>query len=186
LVNDEFRVGKTIIRLVKGDITEMTTDVIVNAANSSLLGGGGVDGAIHSKGGPKILAECRKIRETYYPDGLSTGKAVMTSGGNLGAKKVVHTVGPVWNGGKQSEHELLKQAYLNSLQLAISNGLKTIAFPAISSGAYGYPVKEASRVALKAVKDFLEKEDSLECVVFVLFSEANLRIYTDVALEMFR
>ncbi|MEM2459623.1 MAG: O-acetyl-ADP-ribose deacetylase, partial [Candidatus Bathyarchaeia archaeon] len=140
----------------------METDAIVNAANPSLMGGGGVDGAIHRKGGPKILEECKRIRATEYPDGLPTGKAVITTGGNLKAKYVIHTVGPVWRGGKSGEAELLAEAYRNSLKLAVSKGIKTIAFPSISTGAYGYPIDEASRIALSTVKDFLEKENGLE------------------------
>ena len=167
----EFKVGTATLELIKGDITDVEADAIVNAANSTLLGGGGVDGAIHRKGGPKILEECRRIRATEWPDGLPTGKAVITSGGNLKAKHVIQTVGPVWMGGFHVESELLKQAYRNSLKLAVSKGLKTVAFPSISTGAYGYPIQEASQVALGAVKGFLEKEDKIEKVIFVLFSE---------------
>jgi O-acetyl-ADP-ribose deacetylase (regulator of RNase III) len=182
---NKFKVGKATVRLVRGDITEMETDAIVNAANSSLMGGGGVDGAIHRKGGPKILEECKKIRATQLPAGLPTGKAVITSAGNLKAKRVIHTVGPVWRGGKHGEPELLAQAYQNSLQTAVANGLKTVAFPSISTGAYGYPVQAASHIALKAVKSFLEKEDKLDAVVFVLFSEQNLKTYVDTAKKIF-
>src|SRR3972149_3599364 len=146
----EFIIGKTKIRIVQGDITEQNTDAIVNAANSWLMGGGGVDGAIHRKGGPEIIEECRRIRETEWPDGLPTGKAVITSAGNLKAKHVIHTVGPVWHGGRGGEPEFLVQAYVNSLRLAVSNGLKSVAFPSISTGAYGYPIEEACGVALKA------------------------------------
>jgi O-acetyl-ADP-ribose deacetylase (regulator of RNase III) len=173
----EFHVGNATLQLIKGDITDVEADAIVNSANSSLLGGGGVDGAIHRKGGPKILEECKRIRATEWPDGLPTGKAVITSGGNLKAKHVIHTVGPVWLGGFHVEAELLKQAYKNSLRLAVARGLKTIAFPSISTGAYGYPIEEASRLAVKTVKDFLEKEDKLEKVTFVLFSERDFEIY---------
>jgi O-acetyl-ADP-ribose deacetylase (regulator of RNase III) len=173
----EFHVGNATLQLIKGDITDVEADAIVNAANSSLLGGGGVDGAIHRRGGPKILEECKRIRATEWPDGLPTGKAVITSGGNLKAKHVIHTVGPVWLGGFHVEAELLKQAYKNSLRLAVARGLKTIAFPSISTGAYGYPIEEASRLAVKTVKDFLEKEDKLEKVTFVLFSERDFEIY---------
>jgi len=170
-MRNEFKVGKATVRLVRGDITEMETDAIVNAANSSLMGGGGVDGTIHRKGGPKILEECKKIRATEWPQGLPTGKAVITSAGNLKAKHVIHTVGPIWRGGNRGEPELLAQAYQNSLRLAVAEGLKTVAFPSISTGAYGYPIEDACRVALEAVKEFLEKEDNLDEVVFVLFSE---------------
>jgi len=177
----EFQVGKAVLQIIRGDITEIEADAIVNAANSSLMGGGGVDGAIHRKGGPRILEECKRIRETEWPDGLPTGKAVITSGGNLKAKHVIHTVGPVWLGGFHVEEELLKQAYRNSLKLAVAKGLKVVAFPSISTGAYGYPVGEASRVALNTVKDFLEKEDKLERVILVLFSESDLQLYLETA-----
>ncbi len=177
----EFQVGKAILQLIKGDITDVEADAIVNAANSSLMGGGGVDGQIHRKGGSKILEECKRIRATEWPDGLPTGKAVITSGGNLKAKHVIHTVGPVWLGGFHVEAELLKQAYKNSLRLAVAKGLKTIAFPSISTGAYGYPIEDASGIAVRTVKEFLEKEDKLEKVVFVLFSERDFEIYLETA-----
>ena len=177
----EFQVGKAILQIIKGDITDVEADAIVNAANSLLMGGGGVDGAIHRKGGPKILEECKRIRATEWPDGLPTGKAVITSSGNLKAKHVIHTVGPVWLGGFHVEAELLKQAYKNSLRLAVAKGLKTIAFPSISTGAYGYPIEDASRIAVRTVKEFLEKEDKLEKVVFVLFSERDFEIYLETA-----
>ena len=177
----EFKVGKAVLEIVRGDITDVEAEAIVNAANSSLRGGGGVDGAIHRKGGPRIDEECRRIRETEWPDGLPTGKAVITSGGNLKAKYVIHTVGPVWMGGFHVEAELLKQAYRNSLKLAASRGLKVVAFPSISTGAYGYPVEEASRVAVQTVKVFLEKEDRIEKVILVLFSEVNFQVYVETA-----
>lgn len=180
----EFCIGKTRICLVQGDITEIDADAIVNAANPSLMGGGGVDGAIHRKGGSKILEECKSIRATEWPDGLPTGKAVMTSGGNLKAKYVIHTVGPIWHGGASSESELLSDAYCNSLKLAVSKGLKTIAFPSISTGAYGYPIQSASRIALKAVKEFLESKNRLDMVMFVLFSKYDFEIYKQAAKEI--
>ena len=183
-LKNEFKIGKATVRLIKGDITEIEADAIVNAANSSLLGGGGVDGAIHRRGGPKILEECKKLRETDWPDGLPTGKTVITSGGNLKAKHVIHTVGPIWHGGNHKEQELLAQAYVNSLRLAVSMGLRTVAFPSISTGAYGYPVEEASRTALKVVKEFLENEGSLSLVVLVLFSERDLGVYQRAADEI--
>jgi O-acetyl-ADP-ribose deacetylase (regulator of RNase III) len=183
LVNYEFKIGKATVRIIRGDITEMETDAIVNAANSSLMGGGGVDGAIHRIGGPAILEECKKIRATNWPQGLPTGKAVITSAGNLKAKRLIHTVGPIWRDGNHGEPELLAQAYQNSLRLAASKGLRSVAFPAISTGAYGYPIEQASCVALNAVKEFLEKEDSLDEVVFVLFSEFDLKIYLKTAKE---
>jgi len=179
----EFHVGNAKICLVQGDISDMDTDAVVNAANSSLMGGGGVDGAIHRRGGPKILEECKRLRAREWPGGLPTGKAAMTTGGNLKAKYVIHTVGPVWRGGKQKEPELLADAYRNSLKLAVSKGLKTIAFPSISTGAYGYPIEKASRIALATVKDFLEKEDNLDKVMFVLFSRDDLEIYKNAGKE---
>jgi O-acetyl-ADP-ribose deacetylase (regulator of RNase III) len=169
---------------VQGDITEMDADAIVNAANPTLMGGGGVDGAIHRKGGPKILEECKRIRATEWPNGLQTGKAVITSGGNLKAKHVIHTVGPVWRGGINGESELLAEAYRNSLKLAVSEGLKTIAFPSISTGAYEYPIEKASRIALTTVKKFLEREDKIGKVVFVLFTKHDLEIYKEAAEEI--
>lgn len=185
MAQDEFVVGNAIVHLVQGDITEMTTDAVVNAANSTLLGGGGVDGAIHRKGGPAILEACKHIRATTYPDGLPTGKAVITTAGNLRAKWVIHTVGPVWQGGNRKEPVLLRQAYWNSLQLAKDNSLKSVAFPSISTGAYGYPVDQACRVALEAVKGFLYANDGIEEVVFVLFSSRDLQTYREAASEAF-
>ena len=180
----EFQVGNAVLQLSIGDITSEEADAIVNAANSTLLGGGGVDGAIHRKGGPRILEECKRIRATDWPDGLPTGNAVITSGGKLKAKHIIHTVGPIWRGGFYSESKLLRQAYWNSLKLAVAKGLRTIAFPSISTGAYGYPTKEASRVALSTVKDFLEKEDKLQRVTLVLFSEEDFYIYLAAAKDL--
>jgi O-acetyl-ADP-ribose deacetylase len=177
----EFNVGNAKLELIQGDITDVEADAIVNAANSTLLGGGGVDGVIHRKGGPKILEECKRIRATEWPDGLPTGKAVITTGGNLKAKYVIHTVGPVWMGGFHVEAELLKQAYRNTLKLAASKGIKTVAFPSISTGAYGYPIEEASRVAIGTVKAFLENENRLEKVIFVLFSDEAFGVYLKMA-----
>jgi len=168
-------VNKTKLSLTVGDITKQKTDAIVNAANSSLMGGGGVDGAIHRAGGPKILEECMKIREKQ--GGCDTGEAVITTGGNLPAKYVIHTVGPIWGGGNRREPELLANCYKNSLKLAVENGIKTISFPSISTGAYGYPMDQAANVALKAVIDFLKKDDSLEEVVFVLFNDMIYKSY---------
>ena len=182
-MKNEFKVGKATVRLVQGDITNIEADAIVNAANNSLMGGGGVDGAIHRKGGPKILEECKKIRATTWPQGLPTGKAAITGAGNLKARHVIHTVGPIWRGGDHNEPELLAQAYQNSLKLAASKGLKTIAFPSISTGAYRYPIEDAAKIALKTVKKFLD-EDSLDEVVFVLFSESALEAYTKKAEQL--
>ena len=180
----EISIGRSKIKLVQGDITDQETEAIVNAANPSLMGGGGVDGAIHRKGGPKILEECKKIRSTEWPEGLPTGKAVITSGGKLKAQYVIHTVGPIWRGGNRDEPRLLSDAYWNSLELAVSKGLKTVAFPSISTGAYGYPVEKASRIALKTVKSFLEERDSLEEVRFVLFSNSDFKTYRDAIKEI--
>ena len=181
----EFRVNSVVVQLMLGDIADVEADAVVNAANSSLLGGLGVDGAIHSKGGVKILEECKQIRASMWPDGLPTGCAAITSGGNLKAKYVIHTVGPVWHGGLQGEAELLRQAYRNSLKLATVKGFKTIAFPSISTGAYGYPIEEASQVALKTVKNFLEKESTLEKISIVLFTEQTFNTYLTAAKQIF-
>jgi len=185
MADPKFQVGKASVCLVQGDITGQDTGALVNAANSTLMGGGGVDGAIHRKGGPKILEECKRIRATEWTDGLPTGKAVITSGGNLKARHVIHTVGPIWRGGTTGEPELLAEAYYNSLKLAASKELKTIAFPSISTGAYRYPIEKASRIALTTVKEFLEKEDKLDKVVFVLFTKHDLQIYKESAKEIF-
>jgi len=181
----EFFVRNTGICLVQGDITDMANDAIVNAANSSLMGGGGVDGAVHRRGGPQILEECKRLRAREWPKGLPTGKAAITTGGHLKAKNVIHAVGPIWHGGDQNEPELLAEAYCNSLKLAVSKGLKTVAFPSISTGAYGYPIEKASKVALEAVKGFLEKENGLSTVTFVLFTKNDLAIYTKAARIVF-
>jgi len=184
MIGKEFQVGKAKIFLVQGDITEQDTDAIVNAANSTLMGRGGVDGAIHRKGGPKILEECKRIRATEWPYGLLTGKAVITSGGNLKARYIIHTVGPVLHGGVSDEPELLAEAYRNSLKSAVSKGLKTIAFPSISTGAYGYPIEKASRIALMMVKEFLERGGKLDKVMFVLFTRHDFEIYMEAAREI--
>ena len=153
------------IMLVQGDITTQEVDVVVNAANRSLLGGGGVDGAIHRRGGPRILAECRRIREERYPDGLPVGHAVATTGGDLPATHVVHVVGPVY-GRERDAPSLLASCHTEALRLADELGARSIAFPAISTGAYGYPLKEAATVAIRAVR---EAETGLEEIRFVLF-----------------
>lgn len=153
----------------------MEVDAIVNAANSSLMGGGGVDGAIHRAGGPAILEECRQIRERQGK--LPAGEAVLTTAGELPAHKVIHTVGPVWEGGDQGEPELLRNCYVNSLRLAAENGLKTVAFPNISTGVYGYPKEAAATIALEAVKDFLKKDDAISNITFVCFDEENYNYY---------
>ena len=181
----KFKIGKVIIELILGDITEMGSDAIVNAANSSLLGGGGVDGAIHSKGGRKILEECKKIRATKYPNGLPVGEAVITSAGNLKSKYVIHTVGPVWRGGLSNESKLLKKAYNSCLRLALSKGIMSISFPSISTGAYGYPVKPASLVALKAIRDFIKESQKITKIFMVLFSKETFDVYQMTAKRVF-
>lgn len=170
--------------LIHGDITEQDTEAIVNAANPSLMGGGGVDGAIHRKGGEEILEECKAIRKTLFPEGLQTGKAVATTAGKLKAKKVIHTVGPIWSGGSNREPEMLAEAYKNSLALARKMGLKTIAFPSISTGAYGYPVEKASRVAVRSVVDFLKKNEGIKEVRLVLHSAHDLQTYENALSEI--
>ncbi len=154
-----------------GDITREDVDAIVNAANSSLLGGGGVDGAIHRAGGPAILAECRRIRETRYPDGLPTGEAVITTGGRLAAKHVIHTVGPIYGQNSGRDAELLAACYENSIALAAANGLTTIAFPAISTGVYGYPKDEAARVARTAIERALARLSTIREVRLIAFEK---------------
>ncbi len=163
------------IQLVKGDITRQNVDAIVNAANSSLMGGGGVDGAIHRAGGPAILEECKHI--VARQGGCPPGEAVITTAGNLPAKFVIHTVGPVWQGGKNKEAEILASCYKNSLQLAADNKLTSIAFPNISTGVYGYPKKEAAEVAVNTVSYFLEKYSYIGKVFFVCFDEENYNLY---------
>ncbi len=180
----EITIGTTRITLILGDITEQDTDAIVNAANPSLMGGGGVDGAIHMKGGEEVLKECKIIRQTSYPGGLPTSKAVITKAGKLKAKKVIHTVGPIWNGGAKGEPDLLAQAYRNSLALALKAGLKTVSFPSISTGTYGYPVEMASRIAIKVVVEFLEKNNGIEEVRFVLHSQRDMRTYEEALKEI--
>jgi O-acetyl-ADP-ribose deacetylase (regulator of RNase III) len=163
------------MQVVKGDITKMEVDAIVNAANSSLLGGGGVDGAIHRAGGRAILDDCRKI--VARQGGCPTGEAVITTAGNLSAKYVIHTVGPVWNGGQKNEDTLLANAYKNSLELAVKNKVKSLAFPNISTGVYGYPKDLAATIAVQATRDFLHKNDVKLAIIFVCFDEENYRLY---------
>jgi O-acetyl-ADP-ribose deacetylase len=156
-----------------GDITRQQTDAIVNAANSTLFGGGGVDGAIHRAGGEKILEECKEIRRAQFPEGLPTGKAVITSGGNLAARFVIHTVGPVYGRNQGRDAELLADCYRNSLRLAAAHEIYKIAFPSISTGAFGYPRHEAAAVASEAIKFFLNENGTLEEVRLVFFSESD-------------
>ena len=164
------------IKIIKGDITKVKADAIVNAANSTLLGGGGVDGAIHKAGGPSILEACKKIRAAQ--GGCPTGEAVITTAGNLPAKFVIHTVGPVWSGHdiERKENEL-KNCYINSLKLAIENNVETIAFPNISTGAYHFPKEKAAAIALETVKDFLENNSQIKEIQFVCFDDENYKLY---------
>lgn len=178
----EVSIGQTRLVIVQGDITRQTTDAIVNAANSSLMGGGGVDGAIHRAGGPAILEECKQIVDRQGR--LPTGKAVITTGGNLKARYVIHTVGPVWRGGGRGEAELLASAYRESLEVATEKDLSSISFPSISTGAYGYPVAEAAKVALATVVTFLQQGTSLREVVFVLFDANAYSAYCNILKEL--
>ena len=175
-------INKTKLSLIQGDITKQETDAIVNAANSSLMGGGGVDGAIHRAGGSAILEDCKKI--VAQRGRLPAGQAVITTGGNLKAKHVIHTVGPIWHGGGKGEPETLASAYWESLKVAVENGLKSVSFPSISTGAYGYPLEQAARVALGAVIEFLKQDSSLEEVDFVLFDSRTLDAYNAALREI--
>ncbi|MGI9165089.1 MAG: O-acetyl-ADP-ribose deacetylase [Pyrinomonadaceae bacterium] len=167
------------VQIIVGDITVQDVDAIVNAANSSLLGGGGVDGAIHLAGGPRILEECREIRRTQYPDGLPTGEAVITSGGNLPARHVIHTVGPVYGKHGGREAELLAACYKNSLTLALKNSIAAIAFPAISTGVYGYRRSEAAAIASQTIKEFLAEHRELTEVQMVFLNQGDAALFVD-------
>ena len=170
-------ISRTTIKLVQGDITKEQVDAITNAANEKLAGGGGVDGAIHRAGGPEIMKECDEIRARQ--GGCPTGQAVITTGGNLAARHVIHTVGPIWRGGNSNEPALLASCYHASLALAHRHGLRTIAFPSISTGVYGYPTPEAAAVALNAVKEFVSAHQGIEEVRFVLFDDATYQCFKD-------
>jgi O-acetyl-ADP-ribose deacetylase (regulator of RNase III) len=167
------------IEVIDDDITRQHVDAIVNAANSSLLGGGGVDGAIHRAAGPQLLAECRTL------GGCPTGEAKITRGYNLPAKHVIHTVGPIWRGGNANEDQLLENCYRNSLQLAVKHGIRTIAFPSISTGVYGFPIDRASRIAARTVKAFLENDESIQKVQFVCFGQHDYQVYQEAVEEVF-
>ena len=168
---------KNRIEIHKGDITKLKVDAIVNAANTSLLGGGGVDGAIHRAAGPELIDFNRKL------GGCLTGEAKISSGFNLPAKFIIHTVGPIWNGGNNNEDRLLSNCYKNSLKLAVENKIKTIAFPAISTGVYHFPLKRATKIAVTEVKKFLEKDNTIEKVIFVCFDEETYEVYEKILKE---
>jgi O-acetyl-ADP-ribose deacetylase (regulator of RNase III) len=174
----EIKVGQATLELVEGDITRQDTDAIVNAANAALRPGGGVDGAIHRAGGPAIEAECRQL------GGCPTGEARITTGGKLKARYVIHTVGPVYQDGLHGEPELLASCYRESLKLASAKGLKSLAFPSISTGVYGYPMAEAARVALATVKDYLTQHSEIERARFVLFGRSAYEVYEKVLKEL--
>ncbi|MFC2022029.1 O-acetyl-ADP-ribose deacetylase [Chloroflexota bacterium] len=179
----EVSINQTKLSIIQGDITKQATDAIVNAANSSLMGGSGVDGAIHRAGGPAILEECKQI--VFRHGRLPTGRAVITTGGNLKARSVIHTVGPIWQGGNRGEPELLASAYQESLKVASENNLNSVSFPSISTGAYGYPVAKAAKVATGTVVSFLrERVTSIKEVVFVLFDSATFESYSSVLREI--
>lgn len=164
------------VMVIKGDITKVEVDAVVNAANSGLLGGGGVDGAIHRAGGQEIMDECKRIRSKQ--GGCNTGEAVITTAGRLPARCVIHTVGPVWNGGQNNEEQLLANCYRNSMKLAVDNGVKSLAFPNISTGVYRYPKELAAPIAVNTVLSFLQEDSSIEQVIFVCFDDENYNLYT--------
>lgn len=176
----QVKINNTALELIKGDITDEDVDVIVNAANSALAGGGGVDGAIHAKAGTGVITETKE----KYPEGCKTGDAKITKGYNLKAKYIIHTVGPIYRGGHKNEADLLKNAYQNSLLLAKENNLKTISMPSISTGVYSYPLKEASNIALKSVIEIIKEKDFFDRVRFVLFSDDILAIYEETLREL--
>jgi len=167
--------GRVIVKV--GDITQEAVDAVVNAANGTLMGGGGVDGAIHRAGGPAILAACKEIRRERFPDGLPTGQAVITTAGRMGAKHVIHTVGPVYGRGGQDKADLLAACYVNSLSLAVQSGLHSIAFPAISTGVYGYPASEAAIVSSRTIEQFLRPDQTLKEVRLVFFGSGDAETF---------
>ena len=174
----QVKIGQALLELVEGDITQQDTEALVNAANEQLRVGGGVDGAINSAGGPKIQEEARKIGH------CPTGQAVITTGGNLKAKFVIHTVGPIYRDGRHREPELLASAYRECLKIASARGIKSLAFPSLSTGVYGYPISDAARVALKTVKDYLAEHQEIELVRFVLFGQPTFAAFTEALQEI--
>jgi len=173
------KIKETTVSIKMGDITKESVDAIVNAANSGLRGGGGVDGAIHRAGGPKIMEECRKI------GGCPPGQAVLTTGGNLSARYVIHTVGPIYRGGQRGEEETLQNAYVNSLSLASQNSIRSLAFPSISTGVYGYPIEKAAQVVLKTCLQYIEEHQDFDVVNFVLFSQKDYDVYAKTLKAVF-
>lgn len=174
----EFKIGPTVFFLEEGDITQQTTEAIINAANSRLAGGGGVDGAIHRAGGPAIMEECRRI------GGCPTGQAVITTGGHLKANYVIHTVGPIYQRGSKGEAQLLASAYRESLKLAHKKGIRSVAFPSLSTGAYGYPLDQAAQIAVKTVGDYLRENPVFDRVGFVLFGSQSYQVYVQAAEDL--
>jgi O-acetyl-ADP-ribose deacetylase len=174
----EMKIGESVLRLKQGDITKEKVDAIVNAANQTLLGGGGVDGSIHRAGGPAILDECRKL------GGCRPGDAKITTGGRLPARHVIHTVGPIWRGGGKREDDTLASAYRRSLEVAVENKLATVAFPSISTGAYGFPLERAAGIALRTIIDFVKDHPSIKEVTMTLFSDRDLRVYEQALKEL--
>lgn len=170
-----FLASRVVVKV--GDITKEQVDAVVNAANGTLMGGGGVDGAIHRAGGHEILAECKEIRRVQFPDGLPTGQAVITTAGRMPAKHVIHTVGPVYGRGGQAKADLLAACYANSLALAVDHGLQTIAFPALSTGVYGYPMSEAAAVASRTIEQFLQRENAIKEVRLVFFGASDAETF---------
>lgn len=174
-MNENFLGGRVIVKF--GDITQEETDAIVNAANSTLMGGGGVDGAIHEAAGENLLFECKKIRQSDYPNGLPTSGAVITAGGNLPANFVIHTVGPLYGSNKGKDAQMLCDSYFNCLKLAAENDIKTISFPSISTGAFAYPKEEAAQVSSQVIEDFLDHDSIIAQVFLVFYSQNDARIF---------
>lgn len=176
-MNENYLGGRVVVKF--GDITQQETDAIVNAANSTLMGGGGVDGAIHEAAGESLLYECKKIRQSRYPNGLPTCEVVITSGGDLKAKFVIHTVGPIYGSNKGKDAQMLSDCYANCLRLAAENNIKTISFPSISTGAFGYPKEEAAQISSQVIEDFLNRDVIVEQVFLVFYSQNDARKFIE-------